>query len=307
MPRFARADLHALVQAARASDRRTAARVMLWPDTFNNYFRADDGDRRRRRCWKRSATRSPSPSGRSAAAGRSTTGACSMRPRRCGARRWTMLADEIAAGTPIVGLEPACVSAFRDELPGLFPDDERAERSEPADAVLHRIPRSATPATAELPQHRRGGARCRSIATTMRCSSRRREKTRARAARPRLRGAWHPAAAAWPAPSASRRDKYDVSHDSRRARAAAARSRAAPDDTLILANGFSCREQIEQGTGRETAHIAEVIARALNLQPGDDDITCEISRLRQALIPARQLRFHQDLTPLIQRYSRRAL
>ena len=36
-----------------------------------------------------------------------------------------VLADEIAAGTPIVGLEPACVSAFKDELPGLFPATSR--------------------------------------------------------------------------------------------------------------------------------------------------------------------------------------
>ncbi len=32
------------------------------------------------------------------------------------------------AGTPIVGLEPSCVTAFRDELAKLFPDDPRAQR-----------------------------------------------------------------------------------------------------------------------------------------------------------------------------------
>ena len=36
--------------------------------------------------------------------------------------------------------------------------------------------------------------------------------------------------------------------------------REAEEDTLILADGFSCREQIEQGTGRKTLHIAEVMA-----------------------------------------------
>jgi len=39
--------------------------------------------------------------------------------------------------------------------------------------------------------------------------------------------------------------------------------RAASPATWILANGFSCREQIEQATGRETLHIAEVAARRL--------------------------------------------
>ena len=38
--------------------------------------------------------------------------------------------------------------------------------------------------------------------------------------------------------------------------------RAAPD-ALVVANGFSCREQIEQLSGRETRHIAEMIAEAL--------------------------------------------
>jgi hypothetical protein len=35
---------------------------------------------------------------------------------------------DIAAGVPVVGLEPSRVSAFRDELPALFPDDPRAAR-----------------------------------------------------------------------------------------------------------------------------------------------------------------------------------
>jgi hypothetical protein len=43
------------------------------------------------------------------------------------------------------------------------------------------------------------------------------------------------------------------------------RLRAAPADTLILADGFSCREQIEQGTGRRTLHLAEAIAEAMDL------------------------------------------
>ena len=40
------------------------------------------------------------------------------------------------------------------------------------------------------------------------------------------------------------------------------RVRSAPPDTLVLANGFSCREQIEQGSGRKTLHVAELLARS---------------------------------------------
>jgi len=38
------------------------------------------------------------------------------------------LADEIARGVPVIGLEPACVSVFRDELLNLFPQDSAAAR-----------------------------------------------------------------------------------------------------------------------------------------------------------------------------------
>jgi Fe-S oxidoreductase len=44
--------------------------------------------------------------------------------------------------------------------------------------------------------------------------------------------------------------------------------RDAPADSLVLADGFSCRTQIEQGgTGRTPAHLAEVLAAGLHGQP----------------------------------------
>ena len=39
--------------------------------------------------------------------------------------------------------------------------------------------------------------------------------------------------------------------------------RRAPEEWLIIANGFSCREQIQQCTGRKTLHLAEVIQMGL--------------------------------------------
>jgi hypothetical protein len=36
--------------------------------------------------------------------------------------------------------------------------------------------------------------------------------------------------------------------------------RSSSADTLVIADGFSCREQIEQATGRRAIHLAEVIA-----------------------------------------------
>jgi Fe-S oxidoreductase len=39
--------------------------------------------------------------------------------------------------------------------------------------------------------------------------------------------------------------------------------RKAEPETLIIADGFSCREQIEQATGRPALHLAEVLQLAL--------------------------------------------
>ncbi len=38
------------------------------------------------------------------------------------------LREEIEAGVPLVGLEPACLAVFRDELLGLFPKDPLARK-----------------------------------------------------------------------------------------------------------------------------------------------------------------------------------
>jgi hypothetical protein len=43
--------------------------------------------------------------------------------------------------------------------------------------------------------------------------------------------------------------------------------RNAPADWLIIADGFSCREQIAQGTRRHALHLAEVLRMALNSPP----------------------------------------
>ena len=57
-------------------------------------------------------------------------------------------------------------------------------------------------------------------------------------------------------------DKYDVSLAiGERVLLPAVRNSDA--DTLVIANGFSCREQIRQTTGRQTLHLAEVLQLAL--------------------------------------------
>jgi hypothetical protein len=39
--------------------------------------------------------------------------------------------------------------------------------------------------------------------------------------------------------------------------------RDASHDKLVVADGYSCREQIVQGTGREALHLAQVLRMAM--------------------------------------------
>ncbi len=58
-------------------------------------------------------------------------------------------------------------------------------------------------------------------------------------------------------------DKYDVSQAIGELELLPA-VRLAPPETLIIADGFSCREQIGQSTDRQALHLADVIAMALH-------------------------------------------
>ena len=71
-----------------------------------------------------------------------------------------------------------------------------------------------------------------------------------------------PAAAAWPARSASRPGKYAVSQAVGE-RVLLPAVRAAAAGTVIVSDGFSCREQIQQATGRRAMHVAEVLQMAM--------------------------------------------
>jgi len=57
-------------------------------------------------------------------------------------------------------------------------------------------------------------------------------------------------------------DKYEISLEIGELELLPAVRDASPE-TLIIANGFSCREQISQETGRHALHLAEVIQMGL--------------------------------------------
>jgi len=67
--------------------------------------------------------------------------------------------------------------------------------------------------------------------------------------------------------------------------------RSADKDTLIIANGFSCREQIAQTTDRRALHLAEVIQMAMH--QGSSESSTELPEKQFAYIVPRNLKQSQ--------------
>jgi hypothetical protein len=77
------------------------------------------------------------------------------------------------------------------------------------------------------------------------------------------------------------RDKYDISIAIGELELLPA-VRQAPPDWLIIADGFSCREQIAQCSPRHALHLAEVLQMALNGEVTNSRPYPESSRIRQS-------------------------
>ena len=72
--------------------------------------------------------------------------------------------------------------------------------------------------------------------------------------------------------------------------------RKAPPDWLVIANGFSCREQICQATDRHALHLSEVLQMALHEGPAGPDGSYPERRLvREREIEIRQSMRHTSL------------
>jgi len=104
--------------------------VMLWPDTFNNYFLPDTA-KAGSKSSKPPDFASPFPTPFFAAGG-------PLRFRHAGSRQaaatqtfWTLWPRKSRPEFLFVVLEPSCAAVFRDELTNLFPEDARAPKSFP--------------------------------------------------------------------------------------------------------------------------------------------------------------------------------
>ena len=236
----------------------TGREVILWVDTFNNYFQPQTSEAALE-VLRAAGFRVTIPS----------THLCCGRPlydfglldraKEYLRRILQELAPEIDDGHPIIVLEPSCASVFRDELRGLFPTDARADRLRRQTFLLSEF----------LEHHAPGYQPPRLNKTVMlhgHCHHKAIMKMGDEEALLRkmgtqlhvLDGGCCGMAGAF----GFAKDKFSVSQAVGE-RVLLPAVRQAQPDTLIVSDGFSCREQIRQATGRRAVHLAEAMQLAL--------------------------------------------
>jgi Fe-S oxidoreductase len=231
--------------------------VLLWPDTFNNYFLPDTA--------------------KAAVGVLESAGYRVMLPKAnlcCGRPLydWGMLDRaknlllkvldtlklEIDQGIPLVVLEPSCAAVFRDELLNLFPKDERARQLSQQTFLLSeflekkaqhfQVPKLARRALVHGHCHHKSVMRMTDEETVLR-------KMGIDFQTPA------PGCCGMAGSFGFEADKYKTSIAIGELELLPA-VRKASSDCLIIADGFSCREQIAQCTNRHALHLAEVIHMA---------------------------------------------
>ncbi|HXW07475.1 MAG TPA: FAD-binding and (Fe-S)-binding domain-containing protein [Vicinamibacterales bacterium] len=244
-------------------------RVILWPDTFNDHFHPDTA--------------------MSGVEILEAAGFCVEIPRArlcCGrplydygmlaeARRYLIeimdrLRREIDAGIPIVVLEPSCAAVFQDELVNLFPEEARARRLRDQVTSLgtflaqhaDRLPPLRLERQALLHGHCHQKA-LRGLAPELGILDRLGiQATEPDAGCCGMAGSF-----------GFERDHYEVSMAVGE-RVLLPAVRRAARDTLVMADGFSCREQIAQASDRRALHLADVLRMALREGPAGPSGDC---------------------------------
>ncbi len=246
----------------RPARNRGGSRVILWPDTFNNHFHPQTA---------KAAVEVLEDAGfqvviphKSLCCGRPLYD-FGMLPTAKAMLREIIdtLRPEIEAGTPIVGLEPSCVAVFRDELMGLFPMDEDAKRLSNQTFILseflekkapdYRVPRLKRKALVQKHCHHEH---------VMKFDSENAILKRIGLDYELLDSGCCGMAGSFGFESGH----FEISQAIGE-RALLPAVRRASDETLIIADGFSCREQIAGLTGRGALHVAQVLQMALHEGP----------------------------------------
>ncbi|MFF4496046.1 FAD-binding and (Fe-S)-binding domain-containing protein [Streptomyces sp. NPDC001546] len=245
----------------RPDDART---VVLWPDTFTNHFHPQIA---------RAAVRVLEDAGFRVAVPAApvccgltwiSTGQLAT-ARRVLERTTRILRPWLEAGTPIVALEPSCAAALRSDAPELLAGDEDTRRLAAqtrtfAEQLVHHAPEAWRPPRAVR-------------AATVQTHCHQYAELSTDADRELMRRAGLDAdvldvgCCGLAGNFGFERGHYELSLAIAEQGVLPA-VRATADDAFVLADGFSCRTQIEQaGTGRRALHLAEALALALDGPP----------------------------------------
>jgi Fe-S oxidoreductase len=240
-----------------------APRVMLWADTFNNYFHPG---------ILQAAVTVLEVAGYQVIL--PPDNACCGRPlydwgmlhraKRLLTAQLRGLRPVLEDNIPIVALEPSCAATFRDELQNLMPGEPLARQLGKATLLLSEFLEQKAPSFT-LPHLERRAivqAHCHHHAI-MKLTDEQKVLRRLGLDFEILDSGCCGMAGSFGFESAH----YDTSMKIGE-RVLLPAVRAAGDSTLIIADGFSCREQIAQGSKRQALHLAEVIELALKSGPG---------------------------------------
>jgi len=232
-----------------------APEVFLWADTFNNYFHPS-AMRAAHQVLTTAGFRVTLP----------TQHLCCGRPlydfglldtaKDYLLKTLNALTPQLAAGTPIVVLEPSCASVFRDELTNLLPNDPRAKKLRDQTFLLSEFLVKHAP-DFKPPQ------RNEKIIVHGHCHHRATMGMHDEVALLRATGAevelLDSGCCGMAGPFGFEKDKYDLSQKlGERVLLPAVRANT---KAIIVSDGFSCCEQITQNTTTRPMHLAEVLAQ----------------------------------------------
>lgn len=232
-------------------------RVLLWPDTFTNFFIPGPGKAAvevlEAAGYQVEIPRRPLCCGRPLYA----VGMVAL-AKRLWRQNLEVLRPYIRDGIPIVGIEPSCIAAFRDELGNLFPQDQDARRLAGQTYMLGEFLVKEGYEPPRLDREALVHFHCNHDAIIGKAAENKLLSQVGLTFRDLNAGCCGMAG-----PFGFERQHYDISVKCGE-RALLPEVRKASPQTLIVANGFSCREQIAQQTNRRAWHLAEVLRLALH-------------------------------------------
>jgi FAD/FMN-containing dehydrogenase/Fe-S oxidoreductase len=245
-----------------------AADVVFFADTFNRYFERENVEAAlavlQAAGYRVHVAGPPDDNARPLCCGRTFLSVGLVEEARAEAERvLTALGPYLARGIPVIGLEPSCILGFRDEIPAILPGE--ASQRLAAHAVLFEefLAREAEAGRLQLPLrpvatqallhghcHQKAFGAMGAVEAVLNLVPGLKVET-VDSSCCGMAGAFGYDA-----------DTIDVSLAMGELSLLPAVRRAGPD-TLVVADGTSCRHQIHDGSGREAMHVARVLAMSV--------------------------------------------